>query len=324
MKSALLYPFKFKPILKDQLWGGTKLETILGKSIPNNYTGESWEVSGVKGNVSIVANGPLSGTSIQQLIDQYPIAMLGRETFRRYGNEFPILVKFIDANKDLSIQLHPGDELARARHDSFGKTEMWYIMNADQGAELIIGFNKDVTPEEYKSSLESHRLTDLMNYVSVKEGDAFFINSGRVHAIGAGVMLAEIQQTSDITYRLYDFNRRDQNGNLRELHTEMALDAIDYSKKDDFILEYESEHNVSNEMVDSPYFATNYLKLTEDMDIDLGSRDSFTIYICVKGSAQFETSTAIESLNMGETILIPACADGLKIRTKDATAPPAS
>ena len=319
MKSAQLYPFKFRPILKERLWGGTKLNTVLGKTIPNDYTGESWEVSGVRDNTSIVANGPLSGTSIQELIDEYPEAMLGRENYKRFGNEFPILIKFIDANKDLSIQLHPGDELARSRHNSFGKTEMWYIMDADQDAELIIGFNKDVTPEEYKASLENNKLTDLMNYVPVKEGDTFFINSGRVHAICAGVLLAEIQQTSDITYRIYDFNRRDQKGNLRELHTELALDAIDFTKRDDFIVTYESEDNVSNEIVQSPHFTTNYLKLTENMNVDLGHRDSFTIYICVNGVAQFEALASTESLSTGETILIPASADSLRIHTRAAT-----
>ena len=231
MKPTELYPLKFKPILKERIWGGSKLSTVLGKTISNDLTGESWEISAVKGDVSIVANGPLSGMSLQDLINKYQESLLGVHIYRKFGKEFPILIKYIDAKQDLSIQLHPNDELARARHDSFGKNEMWYIMDADPGSELIIGFNKDVDPVEYKASLENNKLTELMNYVPVNDGDTFFIHTGKVHAIGAGILLAEIQQTSDVTYRIFDFNRRDKEGNLRDLHTEMALEAIDYSKK---------------------------------------------------------------------------------------------
>ena len=295
------------------------MSTVLGKSIANDLTGESWEISGVNEEVSVISNGPLKGNNLQQIIDLYPEELLGKRNVERFGNEFPILIKYIDAKKDLSIQLHPGDELARARHNSFGKTEMWYIMDADPGSELIIGFNKDVSQDEYQSSLESNRLTELMNYVPVNEGDTFFINTGKVHAIGAGILLAEIQQTSDVTYRLFDFDRRDKEGRLRELHTEMALDAIDYSKKDDFIVEYSTEQDKSNEMVQSPYFTTNYWRLTENRKIDLSARDSFTIYLNVKGSAQIESEGITETLNLGETVLIPASASSVTIHTQEAT-----
>jgi mannose-6-phosphate isomerase len=233
-----MYPLKFYPILKERLWGGTKLGDILGKPLQNTITGESWELSGVEGDVSVVSNGELAGTSLKDLISEDPDGILGRSVGDRFGKEFPILIKFIDAKQDLSIQLHPDDELARIRHNSFGKTEMWYIMDSDEDAQLIVGFKRTVTKEEYLESLKNDRLTDLLNYESVREGDAFLINPGKVHAIGAGTLLAEIQQTSDITYRVFDFNRRDKNGNLRELHTDLALDAIDFEKKDDFMIKY--------------------------------------------------------------------------------------
>lgn len=319
MKDSRLYPIKFIPILKERLWGGSKLKTVLGKPIKSGQTGESWELSGIAGDVSLVANGPLKGKSLQELIDMYSTDLLGKSVVERFGSEFPILIKFIDAQKDLSIQLHPGDELAMKRHQSFGKTEMWYIMDAEKGAELIIGFNKDVDAEEYQQFLEQGKLTDLMNYVPVNKGDTFFINTGKVHAIGAGIMLTEIQQTSDITYRIYDFERRDKEGNLRELHTEQALEAIDYRKKEDYRVEYQKETNQLNSMVASPYFTTNYLKCTNDTKIDLSERDSFTILICVDGEAEIKTAGGKEPLKMGETILIPAIEPAVLIRTQSAT-----
>ena len=319
MKPVELYPLKFYPILKERLWGGTKLGTRLGKSISSDFNGESWEISGVNGDVSIISNGHLEGKDLQQIIDTYPEELLGKTNVRRFGNEFPILIKFIDAKKDLSIQLHPNDELARTRHNSYGKTEMWYVMDSDPGSELIIGFNKDVSLEEYKSSLENNKLSELMNYVPVKEGDAFFINTGKVHAIGAGILLAEIQQTSDVTYRIYDFNRRDKDGNLRELHTELALDAIDYSRKDDFVVNYDKDSDEPNTMVQSPYFTTYYWQLTRSKEIDLSTKDSFSIYLCIEGDAELESEGVTTTLNMGETVLIPASADSLTIHTQGAS-----
>ena len=319
MNSAELYPLKFKPILKDRLWGGSKLGKILGKPIEGDQVGESWEISGVQGDVSVVTNGPLKGKDLQELIDKYGESLLGKEVFRRFGNEFPILIKYIDANKDLSIQLHPGDELARKRHGSNGKAEMWYIMDAEEDSRLIIGFNKDVTPSEYQESLNNNSLLDLLHFESVKPGDTFFINTGKVHAIGAGIMLAEIQQTSDITYRIFDFNRKDQNGNFRELHTELALDAIDYRKKNDFKIAYDSSEGVLNEMVQAPYFTTRYLNLMEDLNIDLSERSSFTIFLCVKGMARIQTVGWSEELKTGETILIPALVPNVDIQTAGST-----
>lgn len=313
-----MYPLKFQPILKERLWGGTKLRDVLGKPIENDITGESWELSTVKGDVSVIANGNLAGTSLQELIDQNPEAILGEGVVERFGTDFPILIKFIDAKKDLSIQLHPHDELAKERHNSFGKTEMWYIMDADKDANLIVGFNKDVSKEEYAESLEKNTLLELLNYETVKEGDTFFINTGKIHAIGAGVLLAEIQQTSDVTYRVYDFNRRDKNGNLRELHTELALDAIDYKKKDDFKVAYSQDMNTVNGMVNCPYFQTNFLELSKDLHQDVSKRDSFTIYMCVAGVAEVQNDFGSTTVQKGETVLVPSNCTGIALKTSGA------
>ncbi|NER09179.1 type I phosphomannose isomerase catalytic subunit [Muriicola jejuensis] len=310
-----MYPLKFHPILKERLWGGTKLAEKLNKPITSDITGESWELSGVKEDVSRVANGDLKGTSLNELIDQWGERLLGRSVMERFGSEFPILIKFIDAKQDLSIQLHPHDELARSRHNSFGKTEMWYIMDADEDANLIVGFNQPMTREKYVRSLEDRTLLDYMNYERVKPGDTFFINTGKIHAIGAGVLLAEIQQTSDITYRVYDFDRRDKEGKLRELHTDLALDAIDFEKKDDFVVTYERKQDVVNPMVDCPYFKTQFLNLQKDLVRDTQSRDSFTIFMCVHGEAVIANENGSASLKKGETVLLPASSARIEIRT---------
>ncbi|HBU79211.1 MAG TPA: mannose-6-phosphate isomerase [Muricauda sp.] len=313
-----LYPLKFKPILKERLWGGTKLKDVLHKPIESDITGESWELSGVEGDISEVSNGDLSGTSLQSLMDEHGEVLLGKSVVERFGNDFPILIKFIDAKQDLSIQLHPNDELAKERHNSFGKTEMWYIMDADPGAKLIVGFNKDVEKGEYVKSLEEGTLTDLMNYEEVSEGDTFFINTGKIHAIGAGVLLAEIQQTSDVTYRVFDFNRRDREGNLRELHTSLAVDAIDYEKKDDFKVDYPKSLNGINSMVDCPYFKTDFLELTKSMKQDLTQRDSFTIFMCVGGAAQIKNDWGSVAITKGETVLVSASSTYVDIDTEGA------
>lgn len=310
-----IHPLKFHPILKERLWGGTKLKEVLNKPIESDITGESWEISTVPGDISVVANGSLANTSLEALINTSPELLLGKSVVERFGKEFPILIKFIDAKQDLSIQLHPNDALAKKRHNSFGKTEMWYVMDADAGSELIVGFNKNVTKAEYSASLEDDTLLDLLNYESVKEGDTFFINTGKIHAIGAGVLLAEIQQTSDVTYRVFDFNRKDREGNSRELHTKMALDAMDYEKKDDFKVSYDTALDKVLTMVDSPYFKTNFLNLTQDLEQDTSSRDSFTIFMCVGGIATIVTDEGEVNLQKGETVLVPALTNEIRIKT---------
>ena len=294
------------------------MNEVFGKPCTSEITGESWELSTVKGDVSVIANGYLADTTLQELIEKFPNEILGKSVVQRFGTEFPILIKFIDAKQDLSIQLHPNDQLAKERHDSFGKTEMWYIMDADPGAELIVGFNRDVSRVEYEESLKNDSLLELLNYEKVVEGDTFFINTGKIHAIGAGVLLAEIQQTSDVTYRVFDFNRRDKDGNLRELHTDLALDAIDYERKNDFKVDYSKESNSVNTMVECPYFKTNYLNLTESMVQDTLNRDSFTIFMCVDGEAAIENEFGKVNLRRGETTLVPGITEKITINTNGA------
>jgi mannose-6-phosphate isomerase len=310
----MLYPLKFTPILKERLWGGTKLKERFNKPAKSDITGESWELSGVPGDVSVVADGPLANRKLNDLIDMYGADLLGQSVLDRFGKEFPILIKFIDAKQDLSIQLHPNDALAKERHNSFGKTEMWYVMDADPGAQLIVGFNRDVSKEEYQESLEKGALLELLNYEDVASGSTFFINTGKIHAIGAGVLLAEIQQTSDVTYRVYDFDRKDKEGNLRELHTELAIDAMDFAKKDDFKVTYPTAKNETNTMVECPYFNTNYLEL--DAEVTYGSATTFRIYMCVDGAATISNQEGAATLVKGETVLMPASSDFVKIETK--------
>ncbi|RKW02652.1 MAG: mannose-6-phosphate isomerase, partial [Capnocytophaga sp.] len=246
-------------------------------------------------------------------IEQAPEALLGRAVYKRFGTDFPLLIKFIDAAQDLSIQVHPDDALAKARHNSFGKTEMWYIMEADTDASIIIGFNKNVSREEYQAHLADKTLTQLLHFEKVKHGDMFFIPAGKIHAIGAGVLLAEIQQTSDITYRVYDFDRKDKNGNYRELHTELALDAIDFEQKDDFRKTYTKAENTVNPAVVSPYFTTDYLKINQEMPLTL-SGESFHIYMGVAGKGSLQYGDMELPLEKGQTVLVPACCKQISLK----------
>lgn len=313
-----LYPLKFNPILKDKIWGGQKLKNLLNKlnNLPN--VGESWEISDVEGDTSIVSNGVLKGQSLKQILETYKADLIGLQNYRIFKNKFPLLIKFIDAKEDLSIQLHPNDELAAKRHNSFGKTEMWYVMQADDDANLIVGFNQEITPEKYLSHLENKTLTEILNFDKVKTGDTYFIEVGRVHAIGAGVMLAEIQQTSDITYRVYDWDRVDDNGNERELHNDLAIDAFDFNMPDNFRVNYSKTKNESNQMVSCPYFTTSYLQVSETLKKE-NNQDSFLIYICVDGDAEIDVDGNIEHIKKGETILLPAAIKEYQITSKKAT-----
>lgn len=317
MKNTL-YPLKFDPILKDKIWGGEKLKSFLhkGSKLPN--VGESWEISDVDGDTSIVSNGILEKQSLKHLLSTYKAALIGEKNYQQFGNKFPLLIKFIDAKEDLSIQLHPNDELAATRHNSFGKTEMWYVMQADKDANLIVDFNQKMTPELYLEHLQNNSLTEILNFDKVKTGDTYFIEVGRVHAIGAGVLLAEIQQTSDITYRIYDWGRTDDAGNSRELHTELAIDAIGFDMPNNFRVSYDTILNQSNEMVNCPYFTTNYLKLNTDLQKE-NTYDSFIIYICVDGEAEIKTENVTEGIKKGETLLVPAAIKSFQIVAKNAT-----
>jgi mannose-6-phosphate isomerase len=299
-----LYPLQFEPILKEKIWGGQKLKTMLHKPIISEITGESWELSTVKGDVSIIANGHFAGKPLTQIIDQFPESFLGTAVYKKFGKTFPLLFKYLDAHEDLSIQVHPNDELAKKRHNSFGKTEMWYVMQADKNARIIVGFNEKSSPEAYLKSLKDKTLLSLLDSKVAKKGDVFFLESGTVHAIGAGLVVAEIQQTSDITYRIYDFDRKDANGNLRELHVDLALDAINYDKVN-AQRSYDKTINQSNKMVDCPYFTTNFLPLDGDMNIQK-SGGSFTVYMCVDGSFEWKGDAGRFLYKKGDTVLVPA------------------
>ena len=316
--NSKLYPLKFHPILKEKIWGGQKLKKLLNKAsiLPN--TGESWEISDVEGDTSIISNGSLQGKSIQDILKAYKSDLIGKKNYIRFGEKFPLLIKFIDAKEDLSIQLHPNDELASKRHNSFGKTEMWYVMQADEDSNLIVGFNQDMTAGKYLKHLNDKTLTEILNFDKVKTGDTYFIEVGRVHAIGAGVLLAEIQQTSDITYRVYDWDRVDAHGNERELHNDLAIDAFDFNMPDNFRVSYNKDQNTSNKMVSCPYFTTNYLKVTCPINKQ-NTYDSFLIYMCVEGEANIIANSSRETIKKGETILLPASIKDFEISSKNAT-----
>ena len=307
-----LYPLQFNPILKDRIWGGTKLKSYLNKPITSEITGESWEISTVAHDVSIISNGNYAGKSLNELINEFPESVLGTEVYKKFGNQFPLLFKYLDAREDLSIQVHPNDELAQKRHHSFGKTEMWYVMQADSNAKLIVGFKEKSSPEEYLKSNENGTFIELLDIKKVKKGEVFFLATGTVHAIGAGTVIAEIQQTSDITYRIYDFDRIDARGNTRELHIDLALDAINYDTVE-AQKEYSKIENSSNIMVDCPYFTTNFIPLNEEMNFTK-NKESFTVYMCVEGSFELILQNEKYNYSIGDTILIPAAMSEFKIK----------
>ncbi|WP_418639117.1 type I phosphomannose isomerase catalytic subunit [Winogradskyella sp.] len=309
-----LYPLKFQPILKDKIWGGEKLNQYLNKDSKSKKLGESWEVSAVPGDVSIVSNGELKGKSLQELLGIYKSELLGEKNWKRFGEEFPLLIKFIDAKENLSIQLHPNDELAKKRHNSFGKTEMWYVMQADKDANLIVGFKDKIDKETYLKHLEAKTLTDILNFDKVKEGDTYLIEAGRVHAIGAGVLLAEIQQTSDVTYRVYDWERVDSEGNARELHKDNAIDAFDFEMKNDFRIDYKKQKNASNIIINCPFFTTNFITIDSEIKKQ-NTYDSFIIYMCVDGDVEILTDNSLNSISKGETLLIPAHIKNFKLKS---------
>jgi len=312
-----LYPLKFKAILKDKIWGGPKLRDVLGKSA-SDKAGESWEISGVEGDISIVENGLLAGNSLQELAEVYMGDLLGDGIFEKFGVEFPLLIKFIDAADVLSVQVHPDDAMARERHNSYGKTEMWYIVESDKG-KLIAGFNRELDKEQYMKHLKGGSLREILNEEAVEPGDIYYMPAGRVHAIGAGVLLAEIQQTSDITYRIYDWDRVDDQGKPRELHTDLALEAIDFSFHSSYKTPYQVLPNSTVNAVDSAFFTTSVIKLDKPVEKDFNMIDSFVIYLCVEGAAGISYAGGAESIKKGETVLIPAELKNLVIVPTEAT-----
>ncbi|AEH01428.1 type I phosphomannose isomerase catalytic subunit [Lacinutrix sp. 5H-3-7-4] len=311
-----LYPLIFNPVYSYRIWGGDKLKTVLNKKYSQESIGESWEISDVKDNETLVSNGNLKGKTLKELINTFKADFVGEKVYNTFGNDFPLLIKFIDAKTPLSIQVHPSNELANARHNSFGKNEMWYVMQAEKDAELIVGFNKEIKQEQYKQHLKNNTLKEILNIEKVKSGDTFYIPTGRVHAIGAGVLLAEIQQTSNITYRIYDYDRVDKKtGEKRELHTDLALDAIDYNFYINYKAEYKTETNIPKPLVNSPYFKTNILNIEGLLNRDLSIYDSFVIYMCVEGNTLLKTAENNEEYNLtiGQTIIIPACINSINL-----------
>ncbi len=306
-----LYPLKFNPLFKDKIWGGKKVKTLLGLDyapLPN--CGEVWALSGYQGNESVVSNGFLKGNDLRELIEIYMEDLLGDKVFETYGDEFPLLIKILDSNDWLSIQVHPDDELAAKRHDGFGKTEMWYVMQADEDAELISGFRSSITKEVYLEKFNSGKLTSLLNYEKASAGDVFFMPSGRVHALGPGLLIAEIQQSSDITYRIYDFDRLDDKGNARELHTELALDALDFSFHPDIKTDYIPAPEKTVSLVKCPYFETGLMHFGTTLVKNYSDLDSFVILFCTEGKCQVQYNGGVESLKAGEVVLIPASMEG--------------
>lgn len=302
-----LYPIKFQPILKDKIWGGSKLRTVLNKEEATDKAGESWEISSYGNDLSIVSNGFLKGNDIEELIEIYMGDLVGDKIYEKFGLVFPLLIKFIHAEDVLSIQVHPDDDIAIPKHSSYGKTEMWYIVDSDPGSTIISGFNREMDKEMYIKYLQDGKIEEIMNYEKTHPGDVFFMPAGRVHAIGAGNLLVEIQQTSDLTYRIYDFSRVDEKGQTRELHTEDALEVIDFKRYPSYREDYKKENNKTVNVVDCPYFTTNLISFDKPVEKDFNLIDSFVIYICTEGKSEIQFGSDFPvNIAKGESVLIPA------------------
>ena len=311
-----MYPLKFQNIFKSVVWGGEKIAPFKGVNTQQKNIGESWEISGVDGHESVVAEGDDKGLNLRQIIEKYKGDLVGNAVYAKYGDTFPLLVKIIDAKGDLSVQVHPDDTLAKARHNSYGKTEMWYIIDAEEGAPIYAGLSKQITPEEYEKLVAENAIMDVIARHDSHAGDLFFLPAGRIHAIGAGNLLAEIQQTSDITYRVYDFDRRDANGNPRELHTEQAKDAIDYTVYPEYKSEYDRNGKSATPLVKCQYFDVKREIIDGVSTID-ASTDSFMIIMCLDGEATITDNLGgVTHVKKGESILVPAVITSMKAEGK--------
>ena len=308
----MLYPLKFKPRIKERIWGGSAILRKRGKAAArlakDKLYGESWDLSSVKGDISVVSNGMLKGNNLSELIEVYMGELVGEENFERYGLEFPLLVKYLDCNDRLSVQVHPDDTLAEERHGSFGKTEAWYVAECKPGAALYLGFkDRTISREEYIAAVAESRLEELLNRVEVKRGDVFFIPAGTVHALGAGIEVVEVQQTSDITYRIYDWDRVDSEGKSRELHTALAVDAIDFeADAEELHRRYTLSKGGEAKVIESPYFTLTLHDIAERKVLDRAGFDTFIIYICLEGEMTITADGIAESLAEGELVLVPA------------------
>ncbi len=315
-----LYPLKFNPIFKDKIWGGNKIHDLLGMNyapLPN--CGEVWLLSSVEGDMSVVSNGFLAENEISELIEVYMGDLVGDAIFEKHGLEFPLLLKIIDAQDKLSVQVHPDDALAEKRHQCNGKTEMWYVMQADAGAELVSGFNRKLDKASYVKSLNEGKIKEILNFETVKKGDVFYIPAGRVHAIGSGILLAEIQQTSDITYRIYDWDRLDDKGIPRELHTELALDALDFTVYPNYKTDYRFPKEGMSTLVKEPFFISNMIHLHHAVEKDYSELDSFVVYLCTDGAFHLKTGDMVTPVAKGECVLIPGLCDQVQIHPEHHT-----
>jgi len=316
----MLYPVTFKPIYKEIIWGGTDILPFKGLQADVRKIGESWELSHVENNFSVVSNGELTGKTIDELIKDYGAQLLGSKVIEHSGFKFPLLIKFIDARDNLSVQVHPNDQLAQKRHRSWGKTEMWYVVKATPDAILYSGFSQPVDAGEYIRRVKDDSIMEVLKKHHVEAGDVFFLPAGRVHAIGAGCFITEIQQTSDVTYRIYDYNRKDADGNTRELHTELAQDAIDYAYSPDYRTVYHAAENEATKLVQCQYFTTNLMELTQPKLRDYSLLDSFVIYICTQGKAIVKDNKGNSlTVHQGQTILIPADTQNVTINPSQPT-----
>ena len=309
-----LYPIRFKPIYKELIWGGEKLREEYGKTDAPKNTGETWEISMVEDNISVVSNGFLKGNTLEEIIETYLGDMVGDSIYDRYGNFFPILIKFIHSNDNLSIQVHPDDKYAMEHHGENGKTEMWYILEAEKDSKLIVGFNQDTDREGFLKGLKEGTLVDMMNFEPVEKGDVLFMPTGRIHALGPGIVLAEIQQTSDMTYRIYDWGRTGPDGTPRELHIDHALNVMDYTRQKNYKTPYTPLLNSSVSLADCPYFTTQYIEFDQPVDKDYNLIDSFVIYMCMEGKVDIHYPGGEPVvLQKGDTILIPAALKELSL-----------
>lgn len=311
--------FKFKPLLRTVVWGGEKIAPYKGIATDQRSIGESWELSGVRGSESVVDGGYYDGWALPELIAELKADLVGRSVYERFGTEFPLLVKFIDARRDLSIQVHPDDALARARHGSCGKTEMWYVVNADRGAHLKIGFSTPMTPDDYEKAVANRTIARSLRDYSVRPGDLFFLPAGRVHAICAGTFIAEIQQTSDITYRIYDYDRPDTDGKLRPLHTELAKEAIDFTVLSDYRTHYTESKNRETTLVACSHFTTTLYDLDRPVCKTLDTLDSFLVVTGISGRGTLRDDRGDEiSIRQGETVLIAASSQWVRFTPDEA------
>ena len=308
-----MQPITFEPLLKSTIWGGDKIIPFKHLSRRQAQVGESWEISGVPGHETVVKNGPFRGMTLNEVVSQEKGRLVGEDNYRRFGNEFPLLIKFIDAHADLSIQVHPNDEVAVRHGAPHGKTEMWFIMPSEQDAVVYSGLKDTLTPEQYRQMVAEDTITEAIAKYPAKEGDVFFLPAGRIHAIGAGCFLAEIQQTSDVTYRIYDYGRRDSEGKLRELHTEKAAESIDYHVETDYRTHYVTKRNRGVSLVHCQHFTTALYDLDEPMTLDYSELDSFVVLIALSGKGTLSTDDYEQPFAMGDTILLPATTEQVHI-----------